>query len=55
MQTTQRQSVKCSSEICELGPTIRLDKRAECVEEPAMAVQFLLVLFLEAEDDLEAG
>lgn len=32
---------------------IRVDERAEGVEEPSMGVQFLLVLLLEAEDDLD--
>lgn len=33
-------------------PTFRLNQWAERVEKPPMAVQFLLVLFLEAKDDL---
>jgi len=33
-------------------PTFRLNQRAERIEKPTMAVQFLLVLFFEAKDDL---
>lgn len=32
---------------------IRLDERAERIEEPAMTVEFLLVLLLETENDLD--
>jgi hypothetical protein len=32
--------------------TVWLDKRAKSVEKPAMTIQLLLVLLLEAEDDL---
>ncbi len=33
--------------------TVWFDQRAEGVEEPSMTVQFLFVLFLQAEDDLD--
>lgn len=32
--------------------TVRIQKGTECVEEPAMTVELLLVLFLQAEQDL---
>ena len=32
--------------------TFRFDQRAERIKKPPMAVQFLLVLFFETEDDL---
>jgi len=35
-----------------VGNTIRLDERTESVEEPPVAVEFLLVLLLEAEEKL---
>ena len=36
----------------EFEPTFRFDHGAECVEKPPMAVEFLLVLLFETEDDL---
>lgn len=35
--------------------TIRLDERAKRVEEPPMTVELLLVLLLEAENDLDGA
>jgi hypothetical protein len=40
----------CEAEI-ELA--IRIDQRTKGVEEPTMAIEFLLVLLLEAEEDLD--
>lgn len=36
-------------------PTFRLNQRTERVEKPPMAVQFLLVLFFKAKDDLNGA
>ena len=33
--------------------TVRIQKRAECIEEPPMTVELLLVLLFEAKKDLD--
>jgi hypothetical protein len=35
-----------------IKPTFRIDQGAKCVKKPSMAVEFLLILLFQAEDDL---
>lgn len=34
---------------------MRVDERSECIEEPSMTVELLLVLFLQAENNLDGA
>jgi hypothetical protein len=54
MQTENMLSQCAANSYC-CERTVGFDKGTECIEEPAMAVQFLLVLFLQAKDDLDGN